>query len=234
MTTTLSPRAIPAARRASALYCATHGSGTPLLLVHGLGVSGAVFEPLLPTLSARYQTVVPDLRGHGQSRRLPSPDNIERLAADPATFIVGLEIRLKWASLVDERVRASGHGNRGRVFAEDVRLALPRFGEGSLSRVFIHFPDPWWKKRHKKRRVMNDAFLKNVERTLVGGGRLHFWTDVEEYFQSTLEFIAATTSLHGPLTVAEQPAEHDLDYRTHFERRTRKSELPVYRAEFRK
>ncbi|HWO14456.1 MAG TPA: hypothetical protein VNN80_33350, partial [Polyangiaceae bacterium] len=72
---------------------------------------------------------------------------IERLAADPTAHIVGLEIRLKWASLVDERVRASGHGARGRVFAEDIRLALPRFGAGSLSRVFIHFPDPWWKKR---------------------------------------------------------------------------------------
>jgi 3-oxoadipate enol-lactonase len=82
MTTTFSPRAIPAARRASALYCATHGSGAPLLLVHGLGVSGAVFEPLLPTLSARYQALVPDLRGHGQSRRLPSPDTTDRLAAD--------------------------------------------------------------------------------------------------------------------------------------------------------
>jgi 3-oxoadipate enol-lactonase len=82
MTTTLSPRAIPAARRASALYCAAQGSGMPLLLVHGLGVSGAVFEPLLPALSARYQTLVPDLRGHGRSRRLPGPDTLECQAAD--------------------------------------------------------------------------------------------------------------------------------------------------------
>ena len=42
------------------------------------------------------------------------------------------------------------------------------------------------------------------------------------------------TTLVGPLEVAEQQAEHDLDYRTHFERRTRLAELPVYRAEFRK
>ena len=40
--------------------------------------------------------------------------------------------------------------------------------------------------------------------------------------------------LAGPLAVAEKPAEHDLDYRTHFERRTRLAEQPVYRAEFRK
>ena len=82
MTTTFAPRTIPAARRAAALYCATYGSGAPLLLIHGLGVSGAVFEPLIPALALRYQVIVPDLRGHGQSRRLPGPDSAERLAAD--------------------------------------------------------------------------------------------------------------------------------------------------------
>jgi pimeloyl-ACP methyl ester carboxylesterase len=82
MTTTFTPRAIPAARRASALYCAVHGSGTPLLLVHGLGVSGAVFQPLIPALALRFQVIVPDLRGHGQSRRLPGPDSAGRLVSD--------------------------------------------------------------------------------------------------------------------------------------------------------
>ena len=96
---TFALRAIPAARRASALYCAIHGSGTPLLLIHGLGVSGAIFQPLLSALASRYQVIVPDLRGHGQSRRLSGPDGIERLAADvenlldllgiPACFVLG-------------------------------------------------------------------------------------------------------------------------------------------------
>jgi 3-oxoadipate enol-lactonase len=82
MTTTFTPRAISAARRASALYCAIHGSGRPLLLVHCLGASGAIFQPLIPALAARYQVIVPDLRGHGHSRRLPSPDSAERLVTD--------------------------------------------------------------------------------------------------------------------------------------------------------
>jgi len=74
--TTLAPRAISASRRASALYCNVYGSGTPLLLVHGLGTSGAVFQSLLPALSARYQVIVPDLRGHRHSRCLPGPDSV--------------------------------------------------------------------------------------------------------------------------------------------------------------
>ena len=53
-------------------------------------------------------------------------------------------------------------------------------------------------------------------------------------FDATIELISAHTSLEGPLKVDERPAEHDLDYRTHFERRKRLGGEPVYRAEFRK
>jgi 3-oxoadipate enol-lactonase len=85
--TTATPRALPATRRASALYCGVYGSGAPLLLIHGLGASGAMFQPLLPKLSERYQAIVPDLRGHGYSRCLPGPDGVERLADDVANLL---------------------------------------------------------------------------------------------------------------------------------------------------
>jgi 3-oxoadipate enol-lactonase len=80
--TALSSRALPLARRTSALYCATEGHGTPLLLVHGFGASGASFDQLVPALAKRHMVIVPDLRGHGNSRRLPLADSIGRLAAD--------------------------------------------------------------------------------------------------------------------------------------------------------
>jgi pimeloyl-ACP methyl ester carboxylesterase len=91
--TTLAPRAISASRRASALFCSVYGSGAPLLLVHGLGASGAMFEPLLPALAARYQVIVPDLRGHRHSRCLPGPDSVSRLAADLEDLLDILNIR---------------------------------------------------------------------------------------------------------------------------------------------
>jgi pimeloyl-ACP methyl ester carboxylesterase len=96
---TWAPRVRSARRRASALYCATHGSGAPLLLLHGIGATGTIFEPLIPELAARYQAIVPDLRGHGYSSCLPGPDSVERMAADivdlldllriPSCFILG-------------------------------------------------------------------------------------------------------------------------------------------------
>jgi tRNA (guanine-N7-)-methyltransferase len=119
------------------------------------------------------------------------------------------------------------HGDGQRVF----RDLLP---DNTITAIHVYFPDPWWKKRHRKRRVVNELFLKDVVRTLIPDGRLHFWTDVEEYFNSGIAVITESTPLVGPLPVEERPAEHDLDFRTHFERRMRMAELPVYRSEFRK
>jgi tRNA (guanine-N7-)-methyltransferase len=147
---------------------------------------------------------------------------------------LGIEIARKYARYAAARLAKQQSKNAVVICGDAVALFQGWFSRASLAAVHVYFPDPWWKKRHKKRRVMNEQFLRDVERTLVVEGRLHFWTDVEEYFQTTLALIKATASLAGPLEVAEQPAEQDLDYRTHFERRTRKSELPVYRAEFEK
>jgi tRNA (guanine-N7-)-methyltransferase len=152
----------------------------------------------------------------------------------PETNFLGIEIAARYARHAAARLASKQidnarvlHGDAGRFFREHLR-------SGSVAAVHVYFPDPWWKARHKKRRVMNRSFVAEVERALAAGGTLHFWTDVEEYFRSTLELIAEFTSLSGPLPVAVLAAQHDLDYRTHFERRMRLGGLPVYRAEFRK
>ena len=76
---------------------------------------------------------------------------LERLSADSSVRILGLEIRRKWATLIQRRICERGEQHRARVYAEDARDALPRLPDGCLSRIYVHFPDPWWKKRHRKR-----------------------------------------------------------------------------------
>ena len=154
--------------------------------------------------------------------------------AEPQHNFLGIEIGRKYARYAASRLARAGSNNALVISGDALPLFERWFLAASLAAVHVYFPDPWWKARHKKRRVLNGPFLKNVERTLIPGGRLHFWTDVEEYFQTTLALIAASTTLTGPLPVAERPPDHDLDYRTHFERRTRKCEQPVYRAEYEK
>src|SRR6478752_8819107 len=132
-------------------------------------------------------------------------------AVHPERHFLGIEIARKYARYAGARLAKQQSANAVVICGDGLALFQQWFTDGSLSAVHVYFPDPWWKKRHKKRRVMNEQFLRDVERTLVAGGRLHFWTDVEEYFQTAVALIQATVNLAGPLSVAEQAAEHDLD-----------------------
>ena len=150
----------------------------------------------------------------------------------PLHNYLGIEVARRYARFTAARLASTRRAN-ARVLQGDAEQLFEEFLEtGQVHAVHVYFPDPWWKKRHHKRRVMNDRFLRNVQRVLAPTGRLHFWTDVQDYYESTLDRIAAATSLQGPERVWERPVSHDLDYRTHFERRTRLQNLPVYRAEF--
>jgi tRNA (guanine-N7-)-methyltransferase len=154
--------------------------------------------------------------------------------ANPAHDFLGIEIATKYARFAAARLAKRNLLNAIIVHGDAQRLMKELFPASSLAAVHVYFPDPWWKKRHHKRRVLNESFVQNVVRALVPGGTLHYWTDVSERFDETHALIANTTNLIGPLEVAERPAEHDLDYRTHFERRMRLENLPVYRAQFKK
>ena len=155
-------------------------------------------------------------------------------SCDPDADFLGIEIMAKYARFVAARLAQRSLSNARVIHGDAQHFFRSWLPNACVRAVHVYFPDPWWKARHKKRRVMNEGFLRDVERTLEPGGRLHFWTDVDEYFRTSLELIATHTRLSGPHAVQEKPADHDLDYRTHFERRMRLHDEPVYRAEFKK
>jgi tRNA (guanine-N7-)-methyltransferase len=155
-------------------------------------------------------------------------------AAAPEMNFLGIEIVGKYARFSAAGLLKRNLTNAVMVPGDALRIFRELLPNDVIEAVHVYFPDPWWKKRHRKRRVMNEGFLKDVERTLKPGKSLHFWTDVEEYFTTTLELIQSCTGLIGPLEVPEKMPEHDLDYRTHFERRMRQHEEAVYRSEFKK
>jgi tRNA (guanine-N7-)-methyltransferase len=150
----------------------------------------------------------------------------------PQHDFLGIEVSRKYAFYAAGRLAKRGLTNARVVHGDGLRVFRERLPDASLAAVHVYFPDPWWKARHKKRRVMNAAFVADIERTLAPKGKLHFWTDVQEYFETTIALIKQVTRLEGPLAVPELQPQHDLDYRTHFERRTRLSGEAVYRAEF--
>jgi tRNA (guanine-N7-)-methyltransferase len=161
--------------------------------------------------------------GFGHGRFL-----LERSAACPEARLLGIEIKKKWSTLVAERAQKRGLSNV-LVWGVDVREVLPRVPEHSFVRVFMHFPDPWWKKRHVKRRLTGDTLLDEIGRVLVPGGELFVQTDVLE----RAELHLAALREHAAFTLAGQAgyvAENRYQARSNREVRAEEDGLPVYRT----
>ena len=157
---------------------------------------------------------------------------LERAEVEKDAALVGIEIRRKWATIVDARLAERGLSARARVFAEDARAALPRLvPDASTRRVFVNFPDPWWKKRHEKRLVVQIGFLDDVARLLEPGGELFVQTDVEERARA-YERLVAGDARFGP--AGDSPdtawlADNPYVARSPRERRAIADGLPVHR-----
>lgn len=153
----------------------------------------------------------------------------------PETNFLGIEIMHKYAKHAAARIAKTGAENARMISGNAEPLFRSRVPNGSLEAVHVYFPDPWWKKRHRKRRVVNETSIRSFREALRIGGRFHFWTDVLDYFEATIELIAQVAPEFGvPIPEEKQDSTHDLDYRTHFERRSRQNQIPVYRIRYEK
>jgi tRNA (guanine-N7-)-methyltransferase len=153
---------------------------------------------------------------------------VQRSAAAPGSYLLGLEIKKKLAYQVAQRCARMRLG-RVHVLSGDARAVLPLVRPAAaLARVFMHFPDPWWKKRHAKRRLFGDELIGQVARLLRPGGELFVQTDVEE---RALEGLAqlrecAAFELPGGGLIDENP----YGARSNREQRAIEDGLPVYRV----
>jgi tRNA (guanine-N7-)-methyltransferase len=148
----------------------------------------------------------------------------ERAVARPDVRLVGLEIKRKWAYLVAQRCARRGLRNV-TVWAADARETLPRITTGSVSRLFMSFPDPWWKKRHLKRSLVGAALLDEIARILRPGGEFFLQTDVEDRASMHLEALSTDARFE-----AGYLAENPYQARSNRELRAAEDGLPVYRT----
>lgn len=161
----------------------------------------------------------------------------ERLEADPTVRLIGFEIRLKWAAVVDERLDKKGYRDRARVLADDAKSALPRLRPGaSVDAIFVHFPDPWWKKRHAKRRVLGSELFDQSARLLVPGGELFVQTDVPERADDYARSLDVHPAFEpfGDTPGSARMRDNPYGARSPREHRAISDGLPVYRLRYRR
>lgn len=101
------------------------------------------------------------------------------------------------------------------------------FPPASIQVLHVYFPDPWPKRRHQRRRLVNGRFMDNARRALVMGGRLYLRTDDRNYYEQMLEVCSPNTAFF-PVETPAALAELLTDFERDFVARG----LPIFRAAF--
>jgi tRNA (guanine-N7-)-methyltransferase len=151
---------------------------------------------------------------------------------NPEVNFVGVEIARKYQLFTATRLAKRGLTNV-RLAKSDARQFFRDYvGPSSVDAIHVYFPDPWWKKRHLKRRVFTEDFACQCERVLKPAGRLWIATDVEEYFRAIVAIVEQTTRLRPAGLSARSGCDSREDYLTNFERKFRLQGKEIHQASF--
>jgi tRNA (guanine-N7-)-methyltransferase len=153
-----------------------------------------LFEHLLPKLALDLTVPAPDLGtlfkapvtetwleiGFGGSEHM-----IWQAAHNPAVGIIGCEPFVDGVIKALTGIEEQELGNV-RLHADDARDVLRWLPDASISRAFVHFPDPWPKARHRKRRLVSGPTLELLARVMRPGAELRVGTDIADYARTML------------------------------------------------
>lgn len=147
-------------------------------------------------------------------------DSLAEMAqAHPENDYLGIEVHRPGVGRLLSKLHEQG-SNNVRVFCHDaIEILEKQIADKSLDRVLLFFPDPWHKKRHNKRRIVNNEFVAMIRTKLKPGGVFHMATDWEDYacwMMAVMNRAEGFNNLAGEGEYSERP-----DYRpvTKFEKR---------------
>ncbi|MDX5363198.1 MAG: tRNA (guanosine(46)-N7)-methyltransferase TrmB [Pseudazoarcus pumilus] len=128
-------------------------------------------------------------------------------AADPATDFLAMEVHGPGVGNLCKLVAEQGLDNLRICQHDAVEVLRDMIQPGTLAGVHVYFPDPWHKKRHHKRRIIQPEFVALIASRLRPGGYLHCATDWQEYAEWMLEVLSGEPLLANTAEgFAERPA----------------------------
>lgn len=144
---------------------------------------------------------------------------LEMAKASPAEDFIGIEVHVPGVGRLLGGMQQQGVNNI-RLYCDDAVEVLQHcIADHSLARIQIYFPDPWHKKKHHKRRLIQAGFVQVLRQKLQIGGILHLATDWQDYAEHMLEVMTAASGFTN--LAADQGYSPRPEYRpiTKFEQR---------------
>jgi tRNA (guanine-N7-)-methyltransferase len=160
---------------------------------------------------------------------------VHQARAQPEVDFLGIEWARKYCRHAVDRIGRWGLTNV-RILRADAATFLRDFvHEGSVDCFHIYFPDPWPKKRHHKRRLLQSDNLEVLIRCLKPGGEIRIATDHEDYFRQVQDVTAGYRTKLEPIEFERPAAAREGELTgTNYERKYVKQSRPIYTAAFRK
>lgn len=152
----------------------------------------------------------------------------------PGHNLVGLEIRAPIVDMVRQRIERHGLTNAAVVLCNANRSFEALFAPTSLHAVYVHFPDPWFKARHHKRRLVNPAFVDAVASRLEVGGLFEFMTDFGAYAEQVVPLLEAHPAFENPFGAGASAPPADGRVLTHREEWHESRGDPIWRYHWRR
>ena len=155
----------------------------------GLSLFDGPIDP--PTLFGRQAPLVIEI-GFGMGDSL-----VDMAAADPDSDFIGIEVHPPGVGRLINRVGTEGVNNLKTYMADANDVLDDCIADGSVARVQLYFPDPWHKKKHHKRRIVQPEFVAQLVRKLLPGGKIHMATDWQHYAEQMLEVLSANSDIRN-------------------------------------
>ncbi len=156
----------------------------------------------------------------------------ERAANHPDVDFVGFEVRKPLVEKANARVQAAGVTNLVYLYA-NANVNLHFVAPGVVRRFFVHFPDPCFKKRHQKRRILQPRLARDMAELLPIGGEVYAQSDVKPLAEEMYAFLAGDGAFESKLGT-ELRVPRPIPELTEWERHHEKHDEPVYRMLFEK
>ena len=121
----------------------------------------------------------------------------EIAAARPDTDFIGIEVHGPGVGNMFKLIAEQQLANVRVIQHDAVEVLRDMIPDGSLAGVHVYFPDPWPKKRHLKRRLIQAPLVAQLAAKLAPGGYLHCATDIEDYGQQMLDVLSAEPLLEN-------------------------------------
>lgn len=144
---------------------------------------------------------------------------IDMALAEPAHGFIGIEVHTPGVGRALNRIETDNVSNL-RLFKEDAVEVIDQcIADASLAKVQIFFPDPWHKKKHNKRRIVQPEFIQKLRTKLKPGGMIHLATDWEAYAEHMMEVMSAAEGFENTCGEGQFSPRPDFRPVTKFEQR---------------